>query len=762
MTSDQHQARAEALLARMTLAERIAQLRSCSFRDFKPGADGTVEAERLQAVMGSEGIGAVQKPSATFHPRENVRFANALQRHAMERTRLGIPLLMHEEGIHGHVAYGATVFPAAIALGCTWNPELHARIFTAIAAEVRARGGNQVLAPVLDLIRDPRWGSCEECYGEDPHHVARLGVAAVRAMQHDGAVDDPAAVAVACKHFAGYGASQGGRNFAPTMVPTQELYETDLAPFAAVVREAGALGMMPAHGEIDGVPLHAHRHLLGEVLRRRWGFEGIIISDYSDIARLHGLHRVAADPHHAALLALAAGVDLDLPIGASYQLLGEALRRHPEAQADLDDAVRRVLILKSKLGLFERPYVEEERALRTVRCAAHRQLALEAAEQSCVLLENRGPVLPLSPARTPRLAVIGPNAHPGHIGTYSPGQAERISILDGLRAAWGADRVVHAPGCRITGNDLDPFDLELDTPPPQRPQLVSESDNEPLIAEAERVAATADAIVLCLGGNVFTAREAFYVSSHLGDRDSITLPGAQLALFRRLRRLGRPLIVVLVGGQPMAEPELSRDCDALLLAWYGGEAGGTAVARLLTGEAEPSGRLSLAIPRHVGQIPIGYRQKPGGHFKEYLFSANGPLYPFGFGLTYTSFAFSGLSVVRRGTMAEVEFSVANTGNRPGVAVPQVYQREDHAPITRPVGRLVRFSREALAPGGSRRVHYAIPLSELAIPLADGGTLAPGGGSTWWVGEDARAIGCACSVHLDLATSEADSRKPGHI
>ncbi len=442
------------LLGRMTLEEKVAQTLCIWMQEDIISGDGAeVRVTPKGAEVLRHGLGEYARVVQAWDPKTGTERANAIQKHIMENTRLGIPVMFHEESLHGLMAKGATHFPQAIALAGTWDPELHHRIFSAAALEARARGVSHVLTPVLDLARDPRWGRVEETYGEDPFLAARMGVAAVRGFQGSGPSIDDNHVAATAKHFAVHGQPERGVNLSPANFSERVVRGEFLMPFEAVVTEGGVMSVMASYNEVDGIPSHANRWLLQNVLREEWGFRGFVVSDYSGIDHLHSINFVARDKHEAARQALDAGVDMELPDINCYGTLLEQVRDGRISEAAVDRAVERILRAKFLLGLFERPYADPERAVRVTNSPEHRALALEAARKSITLLKNDGGVLPLDRGKIKRLAVIGPNAAGVHLGGYSWEPREGVSVLDGIRKiAGGAFEVRYAEGCRITEN----------------------------------------------------------------------------------------------------------------------------------------------------------------------------------------------------------------------------------------------------------------------------------------------------------------------
>ncbi len=708
------EARVEDLLARMNMDEKIAQLRTVWDSKVELFDDELrFDPERARALYPG-GFGGFARPNDARGPasprvapwrsiRETVALVNAIQRFAVEDTRLRIPVLFHEEGLHGYAAVGATSFPQAIAMASSWDPGLVREINSVIAREIRARGVHLVLSPVVDIARDPRWGRIEETFGEDPYLVGRMAVAAVEGLQGAGEIDTlgPRKVFATLKHMTGHGQPASGTNVGPAPIAERELRENFFPPFRAVVRETDIRAVMPSYNEIDGVPSHVNSWLLNDVLRGEWGYDGMVVSDYYAIEQLIDLHHVFADMAPAAAAALRAGVDVDLPDGRGFAHLPAALDAGLVAESDIDRAVRRLLEVKFRAGLFEDPYADPEAAESVTNNEEARALARRAAERSIVLLGNDG-VLPLDlDGGLDTIAVIGPNADVARLGGYFGIPPVTVSILEGVRTYVG-DRaeVVFAKGVKITDND-DWWADEV--------TLADPEENRRLIREAVEVARGADVILLAIGGNEQTSREG-WAATHLGDRTSLALVGQQQELFDALHALGLPIVVILINGRPLATVQVAEQANALLEGWYLGEQGGTAMADVLFGDVNPGGKLPVTIPREVGQLPMFYNHKPSAR-RGYLFASSEPLFPFGWGLSYTTFELSkpelsADSIATDGTV-DVRVEVANTGERAGDETVQLYIRDRVSSVTQPVKELRGFERVTLAPGERRTVTFTL-------------------------------------------------------
>jgi beta-glucosidase len=716
--------RVEDLLKRMTLEEKVAQM-LCIWNAKRQITDAQGRFEPSRAPHWFRvGIGRIERPSDGHGARAQAEFTNAIQRWVKDHTRLGIPVIFHEEALHGLRGQEATSFPQAIALASTWNPDLVERVFAVVAQEVRARGAQQVLAPVVDVARDPRWGRFEETYGEDPYLVAQLGLAAVRGFQGGGQTIPDQRVIATLKHMSGHGQPESGMNVGPASLGERTLRNVFFPPFEVAVKQGHARSLMPSYNEIDGIPSHANRWMLHDVLRGEWAFDGTIVSDWQAISQLVKRHHVAADDADAARQALAATVDVELPDVETYGTLVEQVRQGKVPEAAINDAVRRLLRDKFELGLFENPYADPARAEAISGSAASRPLALEAARQAIVLLQNRGGLLPLSAEKTRRLAVIGPHAAEVMLGGYSGVPRHAVSILEGIRRRLGAGATVsHAEGVRITEDSAfarGPQPLVGGTRSAARSSadrvvLADPAANRGRIAEAVALARDSDVAIVVVGDNEQTAREA-YAENHLGDRSELRLVGQQEELVRAVLDTGKPTVLLLINGRPPAIPELAERVPAILEGWYLGQEGGTAVAEVLFGDVNPSGKLPVSFPRSVGQLPLFYNHKPTAR-RGYLFASTRPLFPFGHGLSYTTFAYSDPTVsparIPPDGRATASIDVTNTGTRAGDEIVQLYLRAEVSRATRPVMELKGFRRLTLAPGERRTVTFELGPEQLA-------------------------------------------------
>lgn len=717
------EARADDLLARMTLDEKLAQI-GCVWSTSLLGDDGALSPARASSRL-KNGIGHVTRigGATVLAPGESAAFANSIQRYLVEETRLGIPAIIHEESCAGYTARDATCFPQAIGLASTWEPALIEQMGEVIRRQMRAVGAHHTLAPVLDVARDPRWGRTEETFGEDPYLISQMGIAYVRGVQSGDLADG---IVCTGKHFLGYGASEGGMNWAPVHLGRREILEVYAWPFEAAIREAGLASMMNSYAEIDGVPLGASRELLNDLLRGPLGFDGVVVSDYFTVTTLLDYHAIAADEGEAAIRALEAGMDVELPALRCY---GEPLKQKIEAGrvdvALVDTAARRLLRMKFQLGLFEKPYVDAGSAAAVFDTTEDRALAHRIAQKSIVLLRNDG-VLPLAPTIR-SLAVIGPSAdsirllqgdyhYPAHLemmfgeikeGDLSPRPpgdvnlaqhfVPMVSVLEGIRGLISPQtELLTARGCDITGDARSGF---VDA------------------VEAARKAEVAIVVVGERSGLVDSC-----TSGESVDRATLGLAGVQQQLVEAIVATGRPTVVVLLNGRPLALPWIAEHAAALIEAWLPGEEGGTAVADVLFGACNPAGRLPISIPRAVGQVPVFYGHKPSGgrsHWKgDYIDESAKPLFAFGHGLSFTAFEYDDLAVTPETVEADGEVriscKVSNVGGRDGEEVVQLYLRDPIASVTRPVQELRGFARIALAAGESRTVTFRLAAAQLAF------------------------------------------------
>ncbi len=705
------------LLARMTIEEKVAQVTTLWVR--KPqekdlGGNVTFQTRgdfspAKAAVVMKHGIGQIARQREGKDARQSAEYANAVQSWLKQNTRFGIPAIFHDEALHGHMARGSTSFPTPIAMSSSWDLDLISRVFTVAALEARIRGGHQVLGPNLDLARDPRWGRTEETYGEDPYLASRMGVACIKALQGEGPLVDDQHVIATAKHFAAHGQPEGGTNIAPVNVSERILREVFLPTFEAAVKDAGVLSVMPSYNEIDGIPSHGSYFLLEKILRQEWRFDGVVASDYNGISELITRHRIAGDKKEAARRALEAGVDIELPDPNCYLELPQLIARGVVSMTALDVAVSRILRAKFQLGLFEKPLVDPARAAELTNSARHQELAVEAARRSIVLLKNEGRLLPLDRSKMQSIAVIGPNAAGVHLGGYADEPGRGVSVLDGLRAKAGTQiKISYAEGCKITREGGKWWD--------DRSQLNDPDSDAKLISEAVEVAKAAELVILVVGGNEDTNKEA-WADNHLGDRDSLDLVGRQNDLVKAIVETGKPVVVVLINSGPLSINYIAENVPAIVEGFYLGQETGTAVADVLFGDHNPAGKLTVSFPRSVGQLPIYYNHKPTAR-RGYLYTSKEPLFPFGFGLSYTTFEYSNLKIspaqIGPSGQAEISVKVTNTGRREGDEIVQLYIRDLVSSVTRPVLELKDFRRIKLGTGEARTISFTITPDKLSF------------------------------------------------
>ena len=703
------------LLSRMTIDEKVAQM-VCVWQSKSEFLDkqGNLLPKALKKAH-PHGLGCIARPQDTVglgpaaetparDAASSIELTNAIQRHLIENTRLGIPALFHEEGLHGFQAKDATVFPQAIGLASTWDPALIEDIYSIVAREIRARGVHHVLSPVVDVARDPRWGRIEETFGEDPYLVSRIGVAAVKGFQGSGKQLAANKVYTTLKHMTGHGQPESGTNIAPANLSERVLREIFFPPFEAAIKEANAASVMASYNEIDGVPSHGSNFLLQDILRGEWGFKGLVVSDYNGIDQLMSLHHVVDSEAGAAKLSHQAGVDIELPDPFIFPVLTELVKNGEYPETAIDESVSRLLEIKFNAGLFDRPYANAEYAQSITGNQEARDLALDAALKSMVLLKNQDELLPLKAKNLKRLAVIGPNASNVVLGGYSDQPRQVVSVLQGIQdQLQGSVEVVYSEGSRITENPgWESW---------HRDEIVfaDPAENAVRIEEAVKVAESSDAVVLVIGGNEATSREA-YSANHLGDRAQITLVGEQQALFDAIQATGKPVVVVLISGRPLAIESISKQAPAIINAWILGQETGTAVAKVLFGEVSPSGKLPVSMPRSVGHLPVYYNYKPTAR-RGYIDSSTDALYPFGFGLSYSQFSFTdpklSSSSVGLYSGLTVSSQIKNTGDMQADEVIQLYIRDKVSSVSRPVKELKAFQRISLKPGESKEVQFDI-------------------------------------------------------
>lgn len=706
------------LLSRMTLKEKAAQMlciwqqKNSTLLDEKGNFDLQKAKMHFRQRLGLGQIGRPSDAGGGKNARGMAELTNAIQKFFVENSRLKIPVIFHEECLHGHAAMDGTSFSQPIGLGATFDPELVRLLFEMTAEEARLRGTHQALTPVVDVAREPRWGRVEETYGEDPYLVACMGTAAVRGFQGDATFKDKKHIIATLKHFAAHGQPESGTNCAPVNVSERVLREVFLTTFKQAIQKGGAISVMASYNEIDGVPSHANRWLLRDVLRKEWGFKGYVVSDYFAIRELHerpelfGNH-LAADGKQAAALAVKAGVNMELPDPDCYPNIVELVRKGILKESLIDELVAPMLLWKFKLGLFEDPYVDPDAAEKVVGCEAHRKLALQSARKTITLLKNDGGVAPLDPQKIKTLAVIGPNADRQLLGGYSGQPKFYSTVLKGIRNRAASLNVLYHEGCKITiGGSWHRDEVILSD---------SEEDRRSIV-EAVEVAKQADAVILAIGGNEQTSREGWGLN-HLGDRASLDLLGRQDELVDAIAATGKPIIAFLFNGRPLSIRNLAEKAQAIFECWYLGQETGQAVAEALFGDLNPGGKLPITIPRSVGHLPAYYNYKPAAR-RGYLFDDISPLYAFGFGLSYTTFKFGkprlAKEVIGKNGSTSILVDVMNTGQVVGDEVVQMYIRDRVSSVTRPVKELKGFKRITLAPGQTETVAFDITPEHLAF------------------------------------------------
>lgn len=711
------------LLKRMTLEEKVAQM-GCLWMNKRSivAIDTFAFSPEKAAQAIPHGIGQIGRPSdlagssrfatkSYREPSDAVAFVNAVQKYAVENTRLGIPVLFHEETAHGLAVKGATSFPIPPALGSTWDPGLVEQCFALVGRQARLRGVTVGLSPVLDLVRDPRWGRSEELFGEDPYHVSVMGAAAVKGLQGPTRPIAPDRVFATLKHFI-HGMPQNGLNVGPSDMSERMLRATYLPPFVSAVKEANAAIVMPSYNEVGGVPAHANTELLQKTGRGLLGFKGAYFSDYGGVDELASLHGMAEDPDGAAILALRAGVDADLPEGTSYSRLTKLVKAGRVPVAAIDAAVARILALKFEAGLFENPYVDPARAAAVLDDPAAPALARQIAQKAIILLKNDG-VLPLNGNARIKIALIGPNSVTPLLGGYSGWPTASVGVLEGLRAAAGP---------QVSIEQSDGVWINVPVPTGVRPETVAirkipAADNQARIAAAVEVARRSDVIVLVVGDNEQITRETVAFVTP-GDRNSLGLYGDQDALVEAMLACGKPVVALLLNGRPLAIPKLAEAANAVIEGWYLGDQGGHAVADVLFGKVNPGGKLAVSIPRTVGELPVFYNRHPSADKVPYVEGKRRALYPFGYGLSYTSFELSAPRLSKERIAADERFSVevdvANTGQIEGDEVVQIYVRDTVSSVPRPVLELKAFRRVTVAPGGKTTLRFDLGPETLAF------------------------------------------------
>ncbi|MDD5454550.1 MAG: glycoside hydrolase family 3 N-terminal domain-containing protein [Candidatus Ratteibacteria bacterium] len=693
--------RVEDLLARMTMEEKVHQMvgmwnwkeqrffvtsqRNFDWRRIADRAKlmailkkAKFSPERAKKYIGN-GLGQLSMGITHFTPKTAAERANQVQKFAKEKTRLGIPIIIHDECLHGCMAINSTSFPQSIALASMWDDKLMQEIAVTIGKETRARGIRQCLSPTINIARDPRCGRTEETYGEDPYLTSRIAIAFVKGIQSQGVVTTP-------KHYAANFVGDGGRDSNEIHFSERILREIYFPAFEACVKEANALSIMAAYNSLDGVPCSSNKWLLTNVLRKEWGFKGFVVSDYFSVVHIYEKHKVANTKAEAAKQAAEAGLDIELPNINCFEKLTELVKRNKISIETINKCVRRILWVKFYLGLFEEPYVNPKKAEKICDCAEHRQLALKAAQKSIVLLKNNKNILPLKNIKS--IAVIGPNADEPRLGGYSCREPNHVvTPLEGIKNRASKKIIINfAQGCTIKDK--------------------SEKGFESAVSAAEK----SDIAILFMGNSDKTEGEA-------RDRSNLNLPGAQEELIKEIAKTDKPVIVVLTGGSVITMGNWINKVQAVIEAWYPGEEGGNAIADILFGNCNPSGHLPITFPKTTGQLPLYYNYKPSGRDEDYVdLRGKQPLFPFGFGLSYTTFKYSNLKIAPKKIhpcgKTTVSVEVKNTGKYEGNEVVQLYLRDTYSSIARPVKELKGFKKITLKPGEKKKVEFILTVKEL--------------------------------------------------
>ncbi|TWU28658.1 glycoside hydrolase family 3 N-terminal domain-containing protein [Bythopirellula polymerisocia] len=689
--------RLDDLLSRMTLEEKVAQMRmfhanlGIRFSD----DDQLILSEDVQNRL-AQGIAGIKNPGEHLTPERAALLNNQLQKYTIENSRLNIPALFVTESYNGVDAHGSTRFGRPINMAATWNVELTRSIWDAIGREARLRGMHMCHSPEADIVRDPRFGRMSEAFGEDTYLTTEMIVAAVTGVQggYDGTGRNTTHIGAVTKHFAGYGQVLGGTNFAAIEISPRTLRDEIFPPFQAAVQRAHTLGIMASHGDINGVASHANPWLLTEVLRGEWGFQGYVVSDSNDIARLHSFMKVAETPEAAVKMAIKAGMNVDLYSDIAFSLLPKMAKQDARLMKYIDRSVSHVLRTKFILGLFDNPYIKLDEVKQGVRASSSLELAKRMDEESIILLKNKKKTLPLIKEKVGKVALLGP------------------LLNDSTKAAFEA-----AAGSAVEFSAEKGFKLTNEVR--GVPELTK--NNEQAIENMVSMAQEADVAVLFLGGDEFTAKEAFF-NGALGDRDSIDPVGQQDELMRQVKAVGKPVVVVLKHRRTLSISVIAEEADAILDCWDLSEFGDEVLAKMMFGEFSPSGKLPVTVPRSIGQLPFHYSQKEINYKKGYLFSKPGPLFAFGHGLSYTSFKYANLKLsdheLARDGKLVVSVDVSNTGEFAAKEVVQLYVKDLIGSVTRPDKELKGFRKIELKPGETRKVEFTITPDMLAFTGLD--------------------------------------------
>ena len=705
--------RAKDLLGRLSTEEKIFQIGAVL--DGSPNrydANFFADTAKMRKEFG-KGIHSVQPYFEDI--RKTVESRNQIQKYLLEKTRWGIPAIFVDEGQHGLMKPEATTFPMAIGLASSWDPKLFEAVYTLTSKEMRSRGTTYAFSPVIDVCRDPRWGRVEETYGEDAYLNGVYAIAAVKGFQGTSTgIIAAEHVATTLKHFCGHGQPEGGLNQAPASISERALREFHFPPFKMAIDSVHPFCVMPSYNEIDGKPSHYNSWLLKDILRNEWHYKGMIVSDWHAIDQLVTKHFVATDKKDAAMKAFNAGVQCEFPTADYYLYLPELVKEGKVKQADIDAAVYQVLVLKFQMGLFESTPIDVNKAIEVSKDPKSRELALKAAYESIVLLKNENNLLPLQKGKYKKIAVVGPSANELFMGGYSGEPYQKITLLEGIKNKVGSSsEVLFAQGCKIVDNlSLNHTNWTTDLI-----KFTPRSENLMMIKEAVEVAKQADIIILAVGETEHLCREA-WSKTHLGDNMTLDLVGEQQELVEAMVATGKPVVVYLTNGRPLTINYIQKNVPAILEGWYMGQETGTAAADILFGDVNPSGKLTITFPKSVGQLPLFYNHKPSAQFMGYVSQDGLPLYPFGFGLSYTTFTYSNFKFsadkIKLGESVTVSVDVTNSGKVKGDEIVQLYLNDKFASVTRPVKELKGFERITLEAGQTKTAKFKVDPSRMSF------------------------------------------------
>ena len=676
--------RVEDLLPRLSLEEKVAQMRIFHANiGVKADDKGRLKLSDRVIEKLKLGIAGIKNPGEHIPPLAAAKLNNELQKYIIKSNRWGIPALFVTESYNGVDAEGCTKFGRPITSAASFNPQLVNRIWDVVGREARLRGMHMCHSPEADIVRDPRFGRMSEAFGEDTFLTTKMVVNAIKGVQGDyDGLGNGTHIGAVAKHFAGYGQVLGGSNFAAVEISPRTLIDEIYPPFEAAVKEARTLGIMASHGDLNGIATHGNEELLTGVLRDQWGFDGYVVSDSNDIARLYYFMKVAENPEAAALMGLVAGIDIDLYAEDSYAYLPEMVKKDPSIEKLIDRSVRCVLRTKMILGLFDNPYIDIRKVEKEVRSTTSLELAQQADLESIILLKNENNALPIS-KENKEIALLGPLLNEGTKAAFEAAAGDNISF-------------VAEKGFELTDGDKG------------APNLLP--TDEKTIKKLVGVANESDMTILFLGGDEFTAKEAYF-NNAVGDRATLEPVGAQDELVERVKALGKPLIVVLKHRRTLAINTIAEQADAILDGWDLSEFGDSSLAKIIFGEVSPSGKSPVTIPRSIGQLPFHYSMKGINNKKGYLFLEDGPLFPFGYGLSYGEFEYSELQLssdtITPSTEITVSVQVTNTGKMKAKEVVQLYLKDEIGSVTRPDKELKGFEKIELDPGQSKTVTFTI-------------------------------------------------------